>query len=90
MIEFRMPSLGADMEHGTVLEWYVKPGDHVRRGDIVAVIDTEKAEIEVEIWDEGTVERILIPPGDQVRFRSAPSSRHCACRGRSLHPEPSS
>jgi pyruvate dehydrogenase E2 component (dihydrolipoamide acetyltransferase) len=66
MIEFRMPSLGADMEHGTVLEWYVKPGDHVRRGDIVAVIDTEKAEIEVEIWDEGTVERILIPPGDQV------------------------
>lgn len=66
MIEFRMPSLGADMEEGTVLEWYVKPGDRVGRGDIVAVVDTEKAEIEVEIWDEGVVERILIPPGQKV------------------------
>jgi pyruvate dehydrogenase E2 component (dihydrolipoamide acetyltransferase) len=66
MIEFRMPSLGADMEEGTVLEWYVKPGDRVGRGDIIAVVDTEKAEIEVEIWDEGVVERILIPPGQKV------------------------
>ena len=38
-----MPSLGADMEAGTVVEWRVKPGDTVRRGDIVAVVDTEKS-----------------------------------------------
>jgi acetyl/propionyl-CoA carboxylase alpha subunit len=42
MSEFRMPSLGADMEYGTVVEWRVKPGDRVERGDIVAVVDTRK------------------------------------------------
>ena len=42
MSEFRMPSMGADMEDGTLLEWKVKPGDPVHRGDIVAVVDTQK------------------------------------------------
>ncbi len=41
MAEFRMPSLGADMEAGTLVEWKVKPGDHVKRGDLVAVVDTD-------------------------------------------------
>jgi len=45
MADFLMPSLGADMEFGTVLQWLVKPGDVVKRGDIVAVVDTEKATI---------------------------------------------
>jgi pyruvate dehydrogenase E2 component (dihydrolipoamide acetyltransferase) len=40
-----MPSLGADMEAGTVLRWYVKPGDAVHRGDLMALVDTSKAEI---------------------------------------------
>jgi pyruvate dehydrogenase E2 component (dihydrolipoamide acetyltransferase) len=66
MIEFRMPSLGADMDHGTVLEWRVRPGDRVKRGDVVALVDTEKAEIEVEIWDAGIVDRILVAPGQEV------------------------
>ena len=39
MTDFRMPSLGADMEHGRVMEWLVKPGDHVSRGDILATVD---------------------------------------------------
>ena len=43
MSDFVMPSLGADMEAGTVLEWYVKPGDTVKRGDIIALVDTSKA-----------------------------------------------
>ena len=66
MIEFRMPSLGADMEEGTLLEWRVGPGDRVRRGDVVALVDTEKAEIEVECWDEGTVEKIVVAVGETV------------------------
>jgi multidrug efflux pump subunit AcrA (membrane-fusion protein) len=39
--EFRMPSLGADMEAGTLVEWLVQPGDHVKHGDIVAVVETQ-------------------------------------------------
>jgi pyruvate dehydrogenase E2 component (dihydrolipoamide acetyltransferase) len=66
VFEFAMPSLGADMETGTVLAWYVGPGDVVKRGDIVALVDTEKAEIEVEIWNAGRIERILVEPGREV------------------------
>jgi pyruvate dehydrogenase E2 component (dihydrolipoamide acetyltransferase) len=44
----------------------VKPGDAVRRGDIVAVVDTDKAEIEVEVWQDGVIDRILVPPGQKV------------------------
>jgi pyruvate dehydrogenase E2 component (dihydrolipoamide acetyltransferase) len=66
MTDFLMPSLGADMEAGTVTEWLVKPGDTVQRGDIVAVVDTEKAEIEVEIWQSGVVERLVVAVGEQV------------------------
>lgn len=61
-----MPSLGADMEVGTVLQWLVKPGDAVKRGDIVAVVDTEKATIEVEIFQSGVVESIVVPEGEKV------------------------
>lgn len=61
-----MPSLGADMEAGTVLEWLVQPGDEVHRGDIVAVIDTDKADIEVEIFFDGVVEELLVPVGSHV------------------------
>jgi pyruvate dehydrogenase E2 component (dihydrolipoamide acetyltransferase) len=66
MPEFRMPSLGADMEAGTIVEWLVKPGDEVHRGDIVAVVDTDKADVDVEIFDDGVVEEILVLPGERV------------------------
>jgi len=66
MIEFRLPSLGADMDKGTLLEWRVQPGDNVKKGDVVAVIDTTKAAIDVECWHDGTVEALLIEPGDEV------------------------
>ncbi|MFD0979190.1 dihydrolipoamide acetyltransferase family protein [Tropicimonas aquimaris] len=52
---FQMPSLGADMEAGKLVEWLVKPGDAVHRGDIVAVVETQKGAIEVEIFEEGVV-----------------------------------
>ena len=60
MVEFRMPSLGADMEAGTLVEWLVKPGDSVKRGDIVAVVETEKGAIEIETFETGQVEKILV------------------------------
>lgn len=66
MAEFRMPSLGADMEAGTLLQWLVKPGDTVKRGDIIAVVDTEKAAIEIEIFEAGVVHTILIHEGEKV------------------------
>ncbi len=61
-----MPSLGADMEEGTVVEWFVQPGDTVARGDIVATIDTDKAEIDVEIWQGGVIEALLVEVGRKV------------------------
>jgi pyruvate dehydrogenase E2 component (dihydrolipoamide acetyltransferase) len=61
-----MPSLGADMDSGTVLEWLVHPGDSVRRGDLVAVVKTDKADIEVEIFEEGVIGELLVPVGTEV------------------------
>jgi len=66
MAEFTMPALGADMTEGTLLEWLVKPGDQVRKGDIVAVVDTAKAAIEVECFETGVVERLLVEPAETV------------------------
>jgi pyruvate dehydrogenase E2 component (dihydrolipoamide acetyltransferase) len=71
MPEFCMPSLGADMVAGTIIEWLVKPGDHVKRGDIIAVVDTEKATIEVEVFLTGIVESILVAAGDKVPVGTA-------------------
>ena len=61
-----MPSLGADMDVGTILEWRVQPGDPVHRGDIVAVVDTEKSDIEVEVFEDGVVEELLVEVGREV------------------------
>lgn len=61
-----MPSLGADMTAGTLVQWNVKPGDPVKRGDIVAVVGTEKADIEVEVYESGTVEKLIAQPGDKL------------------------
>ncbi|HET7697982.1 MAG TPA: dihydrolipoamide acetyltransferase family protein [Vicinamibacterales bacterium] len=66
MIEFRMPSLGADMEAGTLVEWVKKPGDPVARGDIIAVVDTEKGAIEIEVFDAGVIESTVVEPGAKV------------------------
>ncbi len=61
-----MPALGADMEAGTIIEWLVKPGDAVRRGDIIAVVDTEKATIEVEVFETGVIQNIVVGKGEKV------------------------
>jgi pyruvate dehydrogenase E2 component (dihydrolipoamide acetyltransferase) len=66
MIEFKMPSLGADMEDGTLVEWLVKPGAAVKRGDIIAVVDTQKGLIDIEVFDEGTISELLIKENEKV------------------------
>ena len=66
MGEFRMPSLGADMDEGTIVEWRVGAGDEVHRGDIVAVVETEKSDLDVEVFESGIIEQILVPAGEKV------------------------
>jgi pyruvate dehydrogenase E2 component (dihydrolipoamide acetyltransferase) len=63
VIVFRLPSLGSDMDEGTLVEWLVQPGALVKKGQVVAVVDTAKAAIDVECWDEGTVHARLAEPG---------------------------
>ena len=66
MIEFKLPSLGAEMDEGKLIQWNVKPGDAVKKGDVVAIVDTSKAAIDVEIWDEGTIHELAWEPGVTV------------------------
>lgn len=66
MAEFRMPSLGADMQAGTVVAWLKRPGDRLQRGDTIAEVDTEKGVIDVEVFSAGVLESIVVPVGTKV------------------------
>ena len=66
MFEFKLPSLGADMDEGTLLEWRVQSGDAVHKGQVVAVVDTAKAAIDIEIWQDGTVLALQVQAGEKV------------------------
>ena len=66
MHTFTMPTLGADMEAGTLVSWRKQPGDTVSRGDVIAEVDTDKGVIDVEVFAEGTLDEILIEPGTRV------------------------
>lgn len=61
MSDFLMPSLGADMESARVVEWLVKPGDSVKRGDVIVVVETDKGAIEIEVFDDAVVEELVAP-----------------------------
>lgn len=63
MADFLMPSLGADMETGKLVQWLVKPGDRVKSGDVVAVVETHKGAIDVEIFLDGIIANLA--PLDQ-------------------------
>jgi pyruvate dehydrogenase E2 component (dihydrolipoamide acetyltransferase) len=54
------------MEAGTIVEWRVQPGDTVHRGDVVAVVDTDKSDIEVEVFEDGVIEELLVEEGRSV------------------------
>lgn len=64
MHEFKLPSLGADMDKGKLVSWLVKEGDRVKKGDVIAVVETQKSAVDVEVWQDGTIEKILVQPGD--------------------------
>ena len=66
MIEFKLPSLGADMDEGTLLEWRVKPGDAVKKGQVIAVVDTAKAAVDIECWQDGTIVELLAEVGQKM------------------------
>ena len=66
MAEFVMPSLGADMTAGTLARWRVAAGDTVRQGDIIAEVETDKGIIEVEVFETGTVHKLLVREGEKV------------------------
>src|SRR5437762_7502096 len=61
--EILMPALSPTMEEGTLTKWLVKEGDTVKSGDVIAEIETDKATMEVEAVDEGTLGKILVPEG---------------------------
>jgi pyruvate dehydrogenase E2 component (dihydrolipoamide acetyltransferase) len=78
VIDFRMPSLGADMEDAKLVEWLAKPGDKLKRGDVIAVVETQKGAIEVEVFEDGVLEEQVVAPGAvlpvgavMARFRGA-------------------
>jgi len=64
-ISIRMPALSPTMEQGKLARWLVKPGDEVSSGDILAEIETDKATMEFEAIDEGTVQELLVPEGSE-------------------------
>lgn len=66
MAEFLMPTLGADMTEGTLVQWKKRAGDRITKGDIIAEVDTEKAAIDVEAHATGVIERLISRPGDKV------------------------
>ena len=66
MYEFKMPSLGADMEDGTFVEWHVEPGQNVARGQVICVVETQKGAIDVEIWEGGVLAKLTASPGQKI------------------------
>src|ERR1700730_10930734 len=64
-INILMPALSPTMEKGNLAKWLKKEGDTVKSGDVIAEIETDKATMEVEAVDEGTIAKILVPEGTQ-------------------------
>src|ERR1700712_224033 len=64
-INILMPALSPTMEKGNLAKWLKKEGDKVKSGDVIAEIETDKATMEVEATDEGTLAKILVPAGTQ-------------------------
>ena len=62
MKNFLMPTLGADMEAGTLVAWRKQPGESVHRGETLAEVDTDKGVIDVEVFQDGVIDRLLVGP----------------------------
>jgi len=66
MQNFLMPSLGADMEAGTLVAWKKQPGETIHRGETIAEVDTDKGVIDVEVFHDGVIDSLLVGPGTRV------------------------
>jgi len=101
MSEFLMPSLGADMDAGTLVEWIKRPGDPVQRGDAIAAVETQKGVIEIEAYEDGVLDDIRVQLGQRVpvgtvlahirtddRARNAPPQKHVPAAGAVAPPSP--
>ncbi len=64
--QIRMPKLSDTMEEGTLLQWRKREGDAIRRGEVLADIETDKADMEYESYTEGTIAKLLVPAGETV------------------------
>jgi pyruvate dehydrogenase E2 component (dihydrolipoamide acetyltransferase) len=64
--KIEMPKLSDTMEEGVIAKWNVKEGDKVESGDVIAEVETDKATMEVEVFDSGTILRILVDEGESV------------------------
>ncbi len=75
MIDFVLPSLGADMDQAMLVAWLVEPGDEVEYGQVIAEVETDKGVIEVECWHDGIVEEILVQPSPEKLPVGTPLAR---------------
>src|ERR1700749_4296784 len=88
MTDVLMPAVSPTMEEGTLAKWHVKVGDKVKSGDVIAEIETDKATMEVEAVDEGTVEEILVPEGPEEGKVNTPLARLSGEEGPGAAPAP--
>ena len=71
MAEVNMPRLSDTMQEGTITRWLKKPGDEVKRGEVVAEVETDKANMEIEAFDSGVLEQILVQEGETAPIGQA-------------------
>lgn len=71
MGEVTMPRLSDTMQEGTIAQWLKKPGDEIKKGDILAEIETDKATMDLEAYEEGTLQQILVQAGETVPIGQA-------------------
>ena len=69
MSEISMPRLSDTMQEGTISRWLKQPGDEVKKGDVLAEIETDKATMDLEAYESGTLEKILVQVGHGGRIR---------------------
>lgn len=89
MGEFRLPSLGADLKNGKLVEWLVEPGDYVSPGDSVAVVETDMTTLDVETQQEGQVTELLVDIGATVPV-GAPMVRILGTEEETVQPDAAS
>ncbi len=69
--DLNMPSFGADMTQGTLVQWLVKQGDSINRGTVIAVIDTHKGAIDLDLFEDAVIEKLLVSEGQKVKVGTA-------------------